>query len=135
MRKDGALRQWYKRIKRRRGVGIARVAVMRKLATIFRYLVSQGKTYGDCHAPAASKRAERPNHVWSYDLLEDRTEANRKLRLLAVIDEFTRESLAIEVDWSISRRKCSTCCGACSPSAAPRSICGAITVPSLSPAR
>jgi putative transposase len=47
------------------------------------------------------KRAEYPNHVWSYDLLEDRTEANRKLRLLAVIDEFTRESLAIEVDWSI----------------------------------
>lgn len=51
MRKAGALRQWYKRIKRRRGVGIARVAVMRKLATIFRRLVSQGKTYGDCRAP------------------------------------------------------------------------------------
>lgn len=48
MRKDRALRQWYKRIKRRRGVGIARVAVMRKLATIFWHMVSKGKTYGEC---------------------------------------------------------------------------------------
>ena len=43
------------------------------------------------------KRALRPNHVWSYDFVEDRTEHNRKLRMLVVIDEFTRESLAIEV--------------------------------------
>lgn len=48
MRKDRTLRQWYKRIKRRRGVGIARVAVMRKLATIFWHMVSKGKTYGEC---------------------------------------------------------------------------------------
>ncbi len=46
------------------------------------------------------KRALRPNHVWSYDFVEDRTEKNRKLRMLVVIDEFTRESLAIEVAWS-----------------------------------
>ena len=46
------------------------------------------------------KRALRPNHVWSYDFVEDRTEHNRKLRMLVVIDEFTRESLAIEVAWS-----------------------------------
>jgi transposase InsO family protein len=38
--------------------------------------------------------------VWSYDFDEDRTEKNRKLRMLVVIDEFTRESLAIEVAWS-----------------------------------
>lgn len=46
------------------------------------------------------KQAERPNHVWSYDFIEDRTEKNQKLRMLVVIDEFTRESLAIEVAWS-----------------------------------
>jgi transposase len=40
LRKDRELRQWYKRIKRRRGVGIARVAVMRKLATIFWHMVA-----------------------------------------------------------------------------------------------
>ncbi len=48
------------------------------------------------------KRAMHPNHVWSYDFVEDRTEKNHKLRMLVVIDEFTRESLAIEVAWSFT---------------------------------
>jgi len=42
-------------------------------------------------------RAERPNHVWSYDFVEDRTHDGRKYRMLNVIDEFTHESLAIRV--------------------------------------
>jgi putative transposase len=42
-------------------------------------------------------RAERPNHVWSYDFVEDRTHEGRKFRMLCVIDEFTREALAIRV--------------------------------------
>ncbi len=43
-------------------------------------------------------RAERPNHVWSYDFMEDRTHDGRKFRILNVVDEFTRECLAIRVD-------------------------------------
>ena len=43
------------------------------------------------------RRAQHKDHVWSYDFLTDRTEDGRQLRLLAVIDEFTRECLAIEV--------------------------------------
>lgn len=35
LRRDGWMRQWYQKIKRRRGTKIARVAVMRRLATIF----------------------------------------------------------------------------------------------------
>jgi len=42
-------------------------------------------------------RAERPNHVWSYDFLEERTHDGRKIRLLNVIDEFTHECLFIRV--------------------------------------
>jgi putative transposase len=42
-------------------------------------------------------RAERPNHVWSYDFLEERTHDGRKFRLLNIIDEFTHECLAIRV--------------------------------------
>ena len=42
-------------------------------------------------------RAQRVNHVWSYDFLVDRTEDGRQLKLLAVIDEYTRECLALEV--------------------------------------
>ena len=43
------------------------------------------------------KRPERPNHVWSYDFVVDRTRDGRTIKMLAVIDEFTRECLAIEV--------------------------------------
>jgi putative transposase len=42
-------------------------------------------------------RAERPNHVWSYDFVEDRTHKGRKYRMLNLIDEFTHECLAIRV--------------------------------------
>ena len=49
-------------------------------------------------------RPEYPNHVWSYDFVEDRTHDKRKVRMLNVIDEFTRECLAIRV----SRRLNST---------------------------
>jgi transposase InsO family protein len=42
-------------------------------------------------------RAEHPNHVWSYDFVEDRTHEGRKYRMLNVIDEFTHECLAIRV--------------------------------------
>ncbi len=37
------------------------------------------------------------NHVWSYDFVEAHTHDGRKLRLLTLIDEFTRECLAIRV--------------------------------------
>ena len=40
-------------------------------------------------------RPERANHVWAYDFVEDRSHDGRKSRMLTVIDEFTRESLAI----------------------------------------
>ena len=36
-------------------------------------------------------RPEYPNHVWSYDFVEDRTHNGRKYRMLNIIDEFTRE--------------------------------------------
>jgi putative transposase len=42
-------------------------------------------------------RAQRPNHVWSYDFVAHRTHDKRVLKLLTVMDEFTRECLAIKV--------------------------------------
>ena len=42
-------------------------------------------------------RPERPNHVWSYDSVADRTHDGKAFRMLCIIDEFTRESLAIRV--------------------------------------
>jgi len=43
-------------------------------------------------------RPERPNHVWSYDFVESRTHDGRRFRMLNLIDEFTRECLAIRID-------------------------------------
>jgi len=43
-------------------------------------------------------RPERPNHVWAYDFVLVRTHDGRAVRLLTVIDEYTRECLAIRAD-------------------------------------
>ena len=42
-------------------------------------------------------RPERRNHVWSYDFVSGSTHDGRTLRMLTMIDEYTRESLAIRV--------------------------------------
>lgn len=42
---DGPIRRWYQRIKKRRGSKIARVAVMRRLATIIWHMVKNKETY------------------------------------------------------------------------------------------
>lgn len=52
-----------------------------------------------------TKRSEHPGHVWTYDFLEDRTERGGKLRILTVLDEYTREALAIRVERSIPAEK------------------------------
>lgn len=43
------------------------------------------------------RRAEYPNHVWSYDFVMDRTHDGRPLRMLNIVDEYTRECLSIDV--------------------------------------
>ena len=48
-------------------------------------------------SPTVPLRAERPRHVLTYDFLEDSTADGRKLRILTIVDEFTRECLAIKV--------------------------------------
>ncbi len=42
-------------------------------------------------------QASRPNEVWTYDFVFDRDAAGRRLKLLTLMDEFTREGLAIRV--------------------------------------
>ena len=43
----------------------------------------------------------RPNEQWALDFLSDALASGRRIRLLTVIDTFTREALAIEVDTSL----------------------------------
>lgn len=46
--------------------------------------------------------ATQPNSVWSYDFVHDRLASQRTIRLLCVVDEHTRECLAIEVATSMT---------------------------------
>ncbi len=56
---------------------------------------------GDSTVPASRLKAKYPNHVWALDYQHDATDDGRELKFLNVVDEFTREALAIEVDRSI----------------------------------
>ena len=60
------------------------------------------------------------NQTWSMDFMHDQLEYGRSLRLLNVIDDFNREALSIEVDFSLPAERVSrtldrvielTCCG------------------------
>jgi transposase InsO family protein len=51
---------------------------------------------GTSTVPAKRLRAKRPDHVWALDFQFDQTADGRILKLLHVVDEFTREALAIE---------------------------------------
>jgi len=46
-------------------------------------------------------QSEHTNHVWSYDFVSDRAANGQKLKILVVVDEYTRECLALEVAASI----------------------------------
>ncbi len=48
--------------------------------------------------------AERPNHVWSYDFVFDQLESGRQLKILPVLDNYTRECLGILVAHNITAR-------------------------------
>jgi putative transposase len=51
-----------------------------------------------------SAQALRPNHVWTYDFVFDRCANGQQIKLLTVVDEYTRESVAIYVATSIKSR-------------------------------
>jgi putative transposase len=57
---------------------------------------------GDSTAPAERLCAERPNHVWAFDFQFDQTADGRTLKLLNVVDEFTREALVMHTARSIT---------------------------------
>jgi putative transposase len=54
-------------------------------------------------------RPEHANHVWSYDFVMDATDDGKPFRMLNVIDEFTRECLAIQVARNIKAGDVEAC--------------------------
>ena len=77
-------------------------------------------------------RPERPNHVWSYDFVQDRTQDGRPFRMLVVLDEFTRRCLAISVARRLRSDDCSTVWPSSSSLTVRLSIFGPTTAPSSS---
>lgn len=62
---------------------------------------AQGDSANACHV----RCAEYGNHVWAVDFVEDRTRSGQKLRVLTVVDEYTREALHIEVQPSLGAKQ------------------------------
>jgi putative transposase len=56
------------------------------------------RRFGTSDGGCVRRRAERKNHVWAWDFVFDRTANGRSLKWLSLIDEHTRECLALEVN-------------------------------------
>jgi putative transposase len=63
---------------------------------------SKRRRLGSSEQGSQRRRAERINQVWSYDFIMDQTEDGRRLKMLPVVDEYTRECLEIEVSRSLT---------------------------------
>ena len=63
-----------------------------------RKMRATGSSRNACH----QLRAERKDHVWCWDFAFDRTTSGTALKWLSIVDEFTRECLALKVDRSIT---------------------------------
>lgn len=59
LRKDREMKDWYRRIKHRRGAKIARVAVMRRLTTILWHMLSTNQTYQEVRHAAKARSTPR----------------------------------------------------------------------------
>ena len=64
----------------------------------------QGKkrVNGNGHNACDQKPPEYLDHIWSYDFVEEKLENGRKVRILNIIDEFTRECLATESGFNLT---------------------------------
>jgi putative transposase len=54
-------------------------------------------------------RPEHRDHVWSYDFVQDRTRDGKAIRVLVIIDEHTRECLALQAARRITAEDVLTC--------------------------
>ena len=67
-----------------------------------------GKGTGEAGNSAWERPALRPDHIWSYDFVSLRTEDGRPLRLLNVVDEYTRRGIGFDIARSIGARRVKT---------------------------
>ncbi len=116
---DGELRAWLREFSakrprwdyRRAHVETAKAGHVCNIKRIHRLWREEGlsvppkrrkrRRLGETSIPAERRTALLPDHVWALDFQFDKTVNGRAIKLLNIIDEYTRESLAIVVDHSI----------------------------------
>ena len=64
--------------------------------------VHKRKRLGNSENGCTRRRAEYIDHVWSYDFAMDATEDGRRLKMMPVVDEYSRQCLALEMERSIT---------------------------------
>ncbi len=69
-----------------------------------RHKDSGNKALGGAANSSRNRPATRPNHIWSYDFVMTRTRRGGPIKIMNVVDEFTRVSLGCRVDRSIGAR-------------------------------
>jgi len=114
---DGELREAIKRVSReRRRFGYRRIHVMierdghkvnhKKLRRIYAEEKLQVRRRGGRKRALGTRRPmvlpDGPNQRWSLDFVSDAFTDGRRFRILAVVDDFTRENLALVADTSLS---------------------------------
>jgi transposase InsO family protein len=57
---------------------------------------------GDSENSITRKQAQYPGHVWSYDFAMDTTEDGRRLKMMPIVEEYSRECWALQTERSIT---------------------------------
>ena len=84
-------------------VGRERLRLLRREHGL-RVVVKQKKRKLRGKSTAEVTEAKYPNHIWSYDFVSDQLADGRRIRVLTVLDEYTRESLCLHVSRHITSR-------------------------------
>jgi putative transposase len=64
--------------------------------------VHKRRRLGTSENGCTRRRAQYINHVWSYDFAMDATEDGRRLKMMPIVDEYSRECLSLEAERSIT---------------------------------
>jgi transposase InsO family protein len=59
--------------------------------------VHKKRRLGSTENGCVRKQASRPNEIWAWDFVHDRTADGRPLKWFSIVDEYTRECLTLEV--------------------------------------
>ena len=55
--------------------------------------------------PEPLSEPQKPNEVWSMDFMSDGLESGRSMRILNIMDDYNREVLAVEIDYSLPSQR------------------------------